>query len=42
MLAPQYDSPQSASTIKNWMTKAGMEEIEVFQANLLVVRGVKK
>jgi SAM-dependent methyltransferase len=42
MLGPQYDSPQSASTIKNWMAKAGLEEIEVFQANLLVVRGLKK
>lgn len=42
MLSPQYDSPQSASTIRNWMAKAGLEEIDVFQANLLVVRGVKK
>jgi len=42
MLGPQYDSPQSASTIRNWMVKAGLEEIDVFQANLLVVRGVKK
>jgi SAM-dependent methyltransferase len=42
MLGPQYDSPQSASTIRNWMAKAGLEEIDVFQANLLVVRGVKK
>lgn len=42
MLGPQFDSPQSASTIKGWMKKAGLEEIEVFQANLLVARGVKK
>jgi SAM-dependent methyltransferase len=42
MLGPQFDSPQSVSTIKNWMAKAGFEEIEVFQANLLVVRGVNR
>ena len=41
MLGPQYDSPQRASTIRNWMARAGLEEIEAFQANLLVVRGVK-
>jgi SAM-dependent methyltransferase len=42
MLGPQYDSPQRASTIKKWMAAAGLEEIDVFQANLLVVRGVKR
>lgn len=41
MLGPQYDSPQSASTIRDWMAKAGLEQIEVFQVNLLVVRGIK-
>ena len=39
MLGPQYDSPQSSATIRSWMTKAGFDQVEVFQANLLVVRG---
>lgn len=42
MLAPQYDSPQSASTIRNWIINAKFEEVEVFHATLLVVRGVKR
>jgi len=41
MLGPQYDSPQTANTIKCWMKNAGFEEVEAFQANLLVVRGIK-
>lgn len=41
MLSPQYDRSQSATTIRNWMASAGLQQIEVFQANLLVVRGVK-
>ena len=42
MLAPQYDNPQRPSTIKKWMIVGGFEEIEILQANLLVVRGVKR
>ncbi len=41
MLAPKYDNPQNAITIKSWMEKAGLEQVDVFQANHLVVRGVK-
>lgn len=41
MLAPCYDSPQSVDTIKRWMADAGLREVEVLHANLLVVRGVK-
>lgn len=41
MLGPQYDSPQSAATIRQWMLATGFDRIEVFQANLLVVRGRK-
>lgn len=41
MLGPQYDSPQTTSTIRNWMANAGLTNIDVFQANLLVVRGIK-
>ncbi|MBI5450731.1 MAG: methyltransferase domain-containing protein [Gammaproteobacteria bacterium] len=42
MLGPQYDTPQSADTITNWMMNAGLNNVEVLQANLLVVRGVKR
>jgi SAM-dependent methyltransferase len=41
MLGTQYDSPQTVATITKWMTSAGLKRIEVFQATLLVVRGVK-
>ncbi len=41
MLGPQYDSPQSASRIRLWMESAGLKNIDVFQASLLVARGVK-
>ena len=40
-LAPQYDSPQTAATAKEWMEAAGMKEIEVLTAGHLVVRGTK-
>lgn len=42
MLGPQYDSPQTAATIRNWMAGAGLVEIDVFHATLLVVRGIKR
>lgn len=41
MLAPKYDSPQSARTIRRWMSSAGFDAVEVLHANLLVVRGRK-
>ena len=41
MLAPAYDSPQTPTTIKKWMEDAGLKDIEILQANLLVVRGDK-
>jgi len=41
ILGPQYDSPQIASRIRQWMENAGLKEIDVLQASLLVVRGVK-
>ena len=41
ILGPQYDSPQSASRIRQWMENAGLKEIDVLLASLLVVRGVK-
>lgn len=42
MLGPRYDSPQSARTIRRWMSAAGMKQIEVLQVNLLVIRGLKE
>ena len=42
MLGPQYDSPQTAPTIRKWMSGAGLQDIDVFHATLLVVRGVKR
>lgn len=41
MPGAHYDSPQSASRIRLWMENAGFKNIDVFQASLLVVRGVK-
>jgi ubiquinone/menaquinone biosynthesis C-methylase UbiE len=38
MLAPQYDQPQSAKTVKQWFEIAGMAEIEILQASHLVGR----
>ena len=41
MLAPQYDQPQTAATVRQWLEDAGLAGIEVFQAGHLVARGVK-
>mgnify|MGYP001340016647 CR=1 FL=1 len=41
MLAPQYDTPQAERTIRKWMEEEGLESIEVLQANLLAIRGIK-
>lgn len=38
-LAPRYDRPQSARTLRRWMEGAGMREIEVLNAGHLVTRG---
>jgi hypothetical protein len=42
MLGPQYDSPQTKKTISQWMSNAGMNEIEILHQTLLVIRGIKK
>ena len=42
MLAPQYDSPQTETTIRKWMEEEGLQSIETIHANLLAVRGIKK
>jgi ubiquinone/menaquinone biosynthesis C-methylase UbiE/uncharacterized protein YbaR (Trm112 family) len=41
MLAPKYDNPQTANTVKNWLVKSGLINIEVFHASHLVGRGTK-
>ena len=41
MLAPQYDQPQTAATVRKWLEDARLSAIEVFQAGHLVARGIK-
>lgn len=39
MLAPAYDQPQTAATVRRWLEQAGLRDIEVLQAGHLVGRG---
>ena len=41
MLAPIYDNPQTAKTVRYWFETAGLEEIETGHWGHLVGRGVK-
>ena len=41
MLAPTYDNPQSAATVREWFELAGLAEIEVGHWSHLVGRGIK-
>ncbi len=41
MLAPTYDNPQPAATIRHWFEQAGLVEIEVGHWSHLVGRGIK-
>lgn len=41
MLAPTYDNPQSAATVREWFQLAGLTEIEVGHWSHLVGRGIK-
>ncbi len=41
-LSPEYDNPQTKSTVLAWMKQAGFIEIEVLKAGHLVGRGIKK
>ncbi len=41
MLAPAHDHPQSAPTLAAWFTAAGLREVEVFRAGVLLGRGVR-
>ena len=38
-LSPEYDNPQTTSTVREWLRNAGMERIEVLKAGHLVGRG---
>ncbi len=40
-LSPQFDQPQNAVTAKDWMTEAGIKQIEILRASHLVARGRK-
>lgn len=41
MLAPTYDNPQTAATVRRWFEQAGLVEIEVGHWGHLVGRGIK-
>jgi uncharacterized protein YbaR (Trm112 family) len=41
MLAPAHDHPQSATRLASWFAEAGLREVEVFRAGVLVGRGVR-
>jgi SAM-dependent methyltransferase len=38
-LSPAYDQPQTATTVREWLEHAGMQQIEVLKAGHLVGRG---
>jgi SAM-dependent methyltransferase len=39
MLAPAFDQPQTARTLRQWLDAAGLEEVEVFRHGHLIGRG---
>jgi SAM-dependent methyltransferase len=41
MLAPAYDQPQSFGTLAHWFDFAGLQNIEIFRAGVLIGRGIK-
>lgn len=41
MLAPTYDNPQTPATLREWLTKARLKDIEVEDVGHLVGRGTK-
>ena len=42
MLAPEYDNPQSAGTVRSWFQLNGFADIEVFHEGHLVGRGTRQ
>src|SRR5258708_1274637 len=41
MLAPTYDHPQTAQTVRRWLEESGLREIEAARDGLVVARGSK-
>ena len=41
MLAPAYDQPQNANTLRSWFQKLGFQEVEVFKSGHLIGRGLR-
>jgi len=40
-LAPKYDQPQTAETLRQWCVEAGLSDVTVFKADHLTARGRK-
>ena len=40
-LAPQYDNPQTAATVRRWLEKSGLEDPQVLKAGHLTARGTE-
>jgi SAM-dependent methyltransferase len=41
MLAPTYDKPQKEATVRQWLSEAGLTDVQVFHGGHLVGRGTK-
>src|ERR1700733_11000330 len=41
MLAPEYDNPQTSTTVRQWLGMAALSGVEVFRAGHLIGRGRK-
>lgn len=39
MLAPKYDQPQTAETLREWFLEVGLQGFEIFRQGVLVGRG---
>jgi SAM-dependent methyltransferase len=39
MLAPAYDNPQTAATVRRWFEQSGLQSVELLHAGHLVARG---
>ena len=40
-LAPRFDQPQTAETLRAWFVESGLTEVTVFKADHLTARGRK-
>jgi hypothetical protein len=41
-LSPAYDNPQTVKTVRLWLERTGLREIEVLKAGHLVGRGLRQ